>query len=135
MQVNRALKDKDMDRIDHALGRPLNPMAPVSRNYYSTGGGEAEAMAGSPHWREGRAAAPGARCFSVTDEGRKALTLHLRETGDAHRMFAVTFAGHRSDVPAISRSKARYSHYLNVKDVYPDLAFKDYCQRATVAAA
>ncbi|WP_319533384.1 hypothetical protein [uncultured Cohaesibacter sp.] len=32
--VNRSLDDKAMDAIDHALGRPVDPMSESYRNYY-----------------------------------------------------------------------------------------------------
>lgn len=130
--INRCLADKAMDRIDHALGRPLNPMAETYRNFYSTSGAEADTMASSPHWIEGR---PGSfRCFAVTDEGRAALAAHLREIADPHRAYAVTFAGHERMVIAGSASKARYSHFLDLSDCIPDLSFKDFCRRTTVRA-
>lgn len=37
MRVNRYLKDKAMDRMDHALGCPVDPMQETFRNYYVVG--------------------------------------------------------------------------------------------------
>lgn len=131
MQVNRCLNDKEMDRIDHALGRPLVPTADSYRNFYVTSGIEADEMAASPFWIEGRRGHD-MRRFAVTDEGRKALADHLAEIGDPHRAFSVTFDGHSRTVIATSASKARYSRYLEVSDCMPDLKFNDYCKRASV---
>lgn len=131
-EINRYLENKAMDNIDHALGRPLDPMGETYRNFYATGAPLADEMASSPLWVEGR---PGRdmRYFTVTEEGRRALAKHLREIGDLHRAFAITFDGHTRIVVGKSRGNARYSHYLDVSEVMPDLNFKDYCRRASVA--
>ncbi len=133
-QVNRSLADKRMDNIDHALGRPLDPTAETYRNFYTTGAALADEMAASPFWIEGRRGKD-MRCFSVTDEGRKALADHLREIGDRHRAYAVTFDGHEQSVIAVSAGKARYDYFLTIRDVIPDLRFKDYCRRTSVRRA
>lgn len=134
MQINRSLKNKDMDRIDHALGRPLMPTGETFRNFYATSGAEADEMAASTFWMEGK---PGRdmRYFAVTDEGCQALADHLLKINDPHRAFAVTFDGHTRTVIAPSGSKARYSHFLDISDVMPDLTFIDYCTRASVRAS
>lgn len=130
-QVNRSLADKRMDNIDHALGRPLDPTAETYRNFYATSAPLADEMAASPFWIEGR---PGKdmRYFAVTDAGRKALAAHLRKIGDPHRAYAVTFDGHEQSVVAASASKARYDYFLTLRDVMPDLTFKNYCRRVSV---
>ena len=91
-------------------------------------------MAASPHWAEGKRGVS-LRYFYVTDAGRAALAEHLREIGDPHRAFSITFDGHTRAVVAVSRSKARYSHFLDLSEVMPDLKFVDYCRRASVRAA
>ncbi len=132
--VNRCLDDKAMDRIDHALGRPLDPLAETYRNFYATGGAMADEMAASPFWEEGRPSRD-MRYFCVTDTGRQSLAAHLREIKDPHRAFVITFDGRTRSVVATTASKARYAHYLDLSDVCPDLEFKDYCRRSTVRAA
>lgn len=131
--INRCLSNKSMDYIDHALGRPLDPMAKTYRNFFATDGDLADEMAASPYWREGISGRE-LRYFAVTDEGRKALAAYLRESGDKHRAYDITFDGHVRTVVATSRSKARYSDFLDVREVRPDLSFKDYCSRASVRA-
>lgn len=131
MQVNRYLNDKAMDRIDHALGRPVDVLGTTYRNFYATGGDLADEMAVSPYWAEGRRGND-MRYFAVTDDGRMALAAHLRDIGDKHRSFSIKFDGHTSTVVATTRNKARYSHFLDIRDVMPDLAFVDYCRRASV---
>lgn len=131
ISINRSLDDKAMDNIDHALGRPLDPMSKSYRNFYMTDGELAEQMASSPFWYEGRRNGD-LRAFAVTAEGRKALAAHLRDIGDRHRAYAVDFDGHVDTVVATSRNKARYSRYLDIADFMPDLKFKDFCRRVSV---
>jgi hypothetical protein len=132
MQVNRHLKDEAMDRIDHALGRPVDALSPTSREYYCTddAGLEADEMRASPHWREGRRYGE-SRWFTVTPEGRIALHDHLRKIGDRHRAFDVTYRDITSQVVATSRSKARYQHWLGVSDAV-EISFFNFCRRASV---
>lgn len=134
-QINRSLQDRDMDRIDHALGRPLDPMADTYRNFYAISGSIADGLAASPYWAEGKGPPGSLRYFSVTDAGRACLANHLRVIGDQHRAFIITFDGYASTVIAKSRDKAKYSHFLSVSDVMPDLTFGDYCRRTTVRVA
>lgn len=135
MQVNRYLNNNAMDRIDHALGRPLDPTMETYRDFYATGDADlAKEMTASPHWRAGVRGRE-LRYFHVTDEGRKALARYLREIGDPHRAFTVTFDGYTQTVIAASRDKARYSYFLTVAEVVPDLTFLDYCRRTSVVAA
>jgi hypothetical protein len=135
MQVNRYLADLAMDRIDHALGRPLDPLADTFRNHYAANTADAAELAESAHWREVASHNRDLRCFAVTGEGRTALAAHLRAIGDPYRLFAMTFDGYASTVVAKSRGKARYSHFLDISDVMPDLTFIDYCRRATARLA
>lgn len=132
--INRCLDDKAMDRIDHALGRPLNPIGETYRNFYSTDGSLTDEMAGSPFWCEGMRGT-GFRSFCVTDAGREALAAHLKKIGDPYRAFVVTFDGHDRTVIAATRDKARYNYFADLRDVLPDLTFKDYCRRASVRVA
>ena len=66
MKVNRYLKDKAMDRIDHALGRPLNPLAETFRNHFAVEAEDtfAAEMRTSPHWDGGDAT--GRMAFSTS---------------------------------------------------------------------
>ena len=132
--IDRYLHDKAMDHIDHALGRPLDPMKETFRNHYAAGGALADEMAASPFWDEGKRHGD-MRFFYVNEAGCKALASHLREIGDCHRAFAVTFEGHTRVVAATTRNKARYSYFIDVSDCLPDLTFKDYCKRVAVRLA
>jgi hypothetical protein len=127
------LADKTFDHIDHALGRPLDPMAESYRNFYATDGALADEMAASPLWREGKHGSM--RFFAVTDEGRAALAQYLRDVGDLHRAFTVTVDGNSRTVIAINHSKARNSAFLDLRDVWPDLTFKDFCRSTSVRLA
>ena len=131
MNINRYLHDKTMDRIDHALGRPLDPLAESYRNHYAAFDPEANLLAASPFWEEGGRGRD-LRHFFVTLQGRIALAWHLKQIRDPHRAFTVTFNGYSSDVVAKSSGKARYSHFLSLRDVIPDLTFHDFCTRSSV---
>jgi len=78
MQVNRCLKDKKFDHIDHALGRPVDPTKESYRNYFSVKAKSPRAsmMRASKHWRESRPLF-GSTTFFVTAAGREALKKHL----------------------------------------------------------
>lgn len=129
--VNRYLEDKDMDHIDHALGRPVDPMGETYRNRFAIDGRLADQMAASSHWEEfGRSG--DMRFFSVTDEGRKALAQHLKSIGDKTRKFAVEFEGYTTIVASTSPAKARYSQWIEVSDCLPHLTFFDYCRQSSV---
>lgn len=133
IRVDRYLENKAMDHIDHALGRPLNPLGETFRNYYATG---SRAFEGDPNWQlEGVSEKSGMRYYSVTDEGRQALADHLKAIGSKDRAFLVTVEidGIIDEwaVVARSRSKARYSRYRDLVDVFPDLTFGAFCRRST----
>lgn len=137
-QVNRYLEDKAMDHIDHALGRPVDPMIETYRNHFAVDADSktAKAFEASPFWRRNGKGAPGGMAFyHVTDEGRQALAQHLKAIGDKHRIFNVTFDGHTQPVVAESASKARYSLWLDISDCFADLSFKKFCQSVTVRVA
>lgn len=134
MNVNRYLKDKAMDHIDHALGRPVDPMGASYRNHFAAGGSIAESMAQSEHWTEGKRIGD-LRCFSVSPAGRAALAAHLKAVGDKNRAYCIIFRGYESTVVAESHSKARYSYFLDIRDACPDLTFKDFSKDVLVRLA
>lgn len=135
--VNRFLLDKAMDNIDHALGRPVDPLGETYRNYFAVDDASAKAAAfrASPHWIFTGGVHGGMVMFSVTVAGRKALRDHLREVGDKHRAYLVTFDGHTEAVAAASPAKAKYEYWLRVSDVCPDLKFGAFCRAATARLA
>lgn len=132
--VNRYLQDKAMDHIDHALGRPVDPMRETYRNKFATSGPEADAMSATTYWEE-FAQHGSMRFFGVTDAGRKALAEHLTAIGDKTRNYAVTFEGQTSYIAAESAAKARYSTWLEISDVFPDLTFKAFCRGVSARRA
>ena len=140
MEVNRCLKDKAMDYIDHALGRPVDPLGETYRQHYVINDDSdlAAELRASSHWSEGMRTAglAGTFCFfSVTNDGRKALKDHLNAIGDKHRKFVVHFAGVDIATVATSRSKARYRAYLDASECLDDLTFNDFCRRSRVRLA
>lgn len=138
LKVDRYLEDKAMDHIDHALGRPLNPLADTYRDHFAIDAGstEAKAFEASPYWEKAEKSAPGRMLFFyVTDAGRRALAKHLAAIGDKHRQFDVTFEGHAFPVVSTTASKARYSAYLDISDLHSELTFAAFCRKASVRAA
>lgn len=134
-KVNRCLKDKAFDHIDHALGRPLWPLRDTYRNHFAVDADSAEArdFAASPHWRQSVAWGT-MQFFAVTAEGRAALDAHVR---DNCPMFGweVLFGGFSRIVPAATASRARYAYYLAIADCLPDLSFGRFVQQTKVRKA
>lgn len=136
--VNRYLKDKAMDHIDHALGRPADPMKETYREYFATDADSelAAQFRASDHWEEAEKLAPGRMAyFYVTQAGRRALSDHLKAICEPHKTFIVTFSGYEDAVAAETHAKARYKRFLEVSDVCPDLTFAQFCRRSTVRVA
>lgn len=131
--VNRYLKDKAFDHIDHALGRPIDPTRESYRNYFAIGETNtlARGFAASPNWkkigqREDMA------YFAVTDIGRNALAAHLKQIGDKHRLYDVTYEGQTQAVVAVSAAKAKYGLWLDISDCFCDLTFVKFARAASV---
>lgn len=135
-QVNRYLNDKAMDHIDHALGRPVDPLGETYRNYfYVVGDTELRRyFSCSPHWQSDGVVTDG-EYFSVTDAGRQALSAHLRAIGDKHRLWIVSWGGYAMEVVAESASKARYRKWLDISDVDDSLTFAKFQRQSKVRAA
>lgn len=129
--VNRYLEDLAMDHIDHALGRPVDPMSPTYRNHFATDGALADEFSASPHWEE-RGRQGSMRHFSVTEAGRAALADHLKSLPIRYSMWEVTFEGHTWNCAAPTRAKARYSEWLSISDSCCDLTFAAFCRNARV---
>lgn len=133
--VNRRLKDKALDHIDHALGRPTWPIRESYRNYFATEAGSdlGRAFAASPHWS---ASATSGRLtyFRVTSEGRDALAKHLAEVSN-DRPYAVLFHGYTGIVSAPTPAKARYRRFIEVRDAWCELTFKEFSSLARVRLA
>lgn len=136
-QVNRSLKDVNMDHIDHALGRPVDPTAKTYRNYFTTSADSqiAKSFEASLYWKRGKAIPGDTICYVVTDEGRKALKQHLKDIGDKHRVFTVEYYGHETRVVAETAAKARYSYWLNISDCLGGMKFAEFCKSVTVRVA
>lgn len=134
-QVNRYLENKAMDHIDHALGRPVEPMEETFRNYfYVIGDTELRRhMEQSDHWSCTGRTNDGAY-FAVTDAGRAALAAHLKQIGDKHRRYVVSYGGYHTDVVATTAAKARYSKWLDISDV-SDITFGEFARVSRVRAA
>lgn len=134
LTVNRELADKAMNRIDHALGRPLDPLAETYREYYAVDAGSAQAdeFRASPYWRQAPGAQAGMAYFYVTPDGRQALAAYLKKIGDQNKAFVVCWNGFESRVVAPTHSKARYKKWLEASDAYQTLTFKEFCKTATV---
>ena len=134
--VNRYLKDKWIDNIDHALGRPVWPQRESHRNFFSTaaGGALAKEFESSPLW-ELRNVEQRMAWFSVTAAGRDALDRYLKSEGEQHRAYVVDFESYRTVVVGKSHANARYSYFLLISDCRPDLSFGDFARRCRVRLA
>ena len=142
-QVNRYLKNQEMDHIDHALGRPVDPLnkSHSYRDHFALCDlDEIAEFRKSPYWDEGKSG-HGTTFFHVSDEGRAALAAHLKDIGDPNRLYAVTYAPDWSEKPeanliaAKSRGAAKYAHWIDLSDCLCDLTFKDYCKDVSVRLA
>ena len=131
LTVNRYLDDPAMDDIDHALGRPLDPMAETYRNYYAidTDSEIARAFEASPCWTL-LAERMGMATFEVFAAGRAALRDHLILISEPHRRFAVIYEGLETQVAAKSKSAARYVAYLQAD--WNELSFGDFIRASHV---
>jgi len=78
MQINRKLGNPEMDRIDHALGRPLDPISPLRgyQNYYAPALTEIREMDKSPYWVFAQKVRD-VSVYYVTDAGKQALADYL----------------------------------------------------------
>lgn len=134
--VNRYLKDRHFNRIDHALGRPLDPMAETYRNHYATDNDALAAkLRASDHWDNGTGKVGGMIFFHVTPLGRQALSDHLREIGSPHRLYQITWDGWTMTQVAKSPSAARYAKWLDLSDSYPELPFVEFLRTSRVRVA
>lgn len=134
--VNRYLEDKAMDHIDHALGRPVDPLAETYRNYFYVVGDTdlRRHMAASPHWQSA-GEVTGGEYFIVTDAGRQALAEHLKAIGDKSRRFIVSWGGYDMPTIAETASKAKYRKWLDVSDTDDSLTFARFQRAAKVRLA
>lgn len=83
-EVNRHLEDPFYDDIDHALGRPKDPLQPSYRNYYAAPRGEPVEleMAASNKWEVVKQQIEGSLViYAVTHQGRLALRHYLKQKG------------------------------------------------------
>lgn len=135
-QVNRCLKDKWFDHIDHALGRPVDPMGETYREYFCTDatGDLADKMRASPHWN-GPQVRGDMAFFFVSGAGRQALAEHLKTIGDKHRLYTVSYDGNNMTVVAVTAAKARYKKWLDISDCRPDLTFGEFQRSLRVRLA
>lgn len=129
--VNRYLQDKAMDHIDHALGRPFDPLAETYRNYYAIDL-KATLFYCNPHWKLGGVSRSRMAYWHVTDAGRAALAEHLRQIKSPHRRYEIEYAGISSTVIATTPGKARYSLWQKISDCDCDLTFMDFARASNV---
>ncbi len=126
-RVNRYLKDKTFDRMDHALGRYFDPAGETHRNYFAAQADSdlASEFNRSPYWA--LSGQQGDMVFYyVTDNGIAALKAYLAEHAPINA-YVVSF----NDYSATA-SAAKYDYWLGVRDVYSDLTFIDFCRSARV---
>lgn len=131
--VNRYLKDKVIDHIDHALGRPTFPLKETYRNHFATevDSDLAKKFSRSPNWRKSGQSGDMA-FFSVTDLGRHALADHLKQLPD-NKIFVVSYWDWTKIVTAKSRAAARYDVFREVSDC-SDISFREFLKVSSVRA-
>ena len=132
--MNRYLIDKDMDLIDHALGRPLFPYEESYRNYFAIdhASKQADSFRQSEHWRESKRDGD-MTCFHVTDKGRAALSAYLKANGLLQPRYYIVSTpsnGKGMQIFAETAAKAKYKAWLESDGYYGP--FRDFL---TVAAA
>ncbi|MBJ6722398.1 hypothetical protein I2750_19550 [Bacillus sp. PR5] len=132
-KVNRYLKDKVIDLIDHALGRPTFPLAETYRNHFATDADSnlAKEFSKSLHWRKTGQNGDMA-FFAVTELGRHALADHLKQLPD-NKIFVVSYWEWTKIVTAKSRAAARYDVFLEVSDC-GDISFGEFLKVSSVRA-
>ena len=131
-RVNRYLKDKAFDHMDHALGRYFDPAGETHRNHFATeaGGELADEFNRSPFWAlSGQQ--HGMAYYYVTEAGIAALKDHLAEHAPT-TAFVVSFDGYSSTLVAATASAAKYKSWRCVSDVNSDLTFIEFCRSARV---
>ncbi len=140
--VSRNLADKEMQRISHALGHPIDPFNKETRNYFasSRGSSTSDKMAASAFWEEH----PGyedMQIFLVTDEGRLALDQALADEPDPQREYEVTIKASKLDLDGKdgkfysygrNHSNARYRYWLELTDAIEGITFKEFCQASSI---
>lgn len=131
IKVNRKIENPDLDRVDHALGRPFDPFDSY-RDHYAAHPNDAAKFAKSPWWRRGKAYPNELVFFHVTKEGRQALADELKNNAEKYgRLFCVTYINEGGGwyVFAKSRSAAKYKAWL---DADTEIPFIEY---ATIISA
>ena len=131
--VNRYLKDKSLDLIDHALGRPTFPLNETYRNYFAIDADSdlAKKFSKSPNWQKSGQRDDMA-FFAVTDLGRHALADHLKQLPD-NKIFVVSYWEWTKIVTAKSRAAARYEVFHSVSDC-SDISFREFLKVSSVRA-
>lgn len=131
--VNRWLPDEAMDRMDHALGRPMWPLKETYRNHFATSLDDPRNKDfTSPNWdKVGERG--GMAFFAVTEAGKQVLAAYLKDH-ETNRPFLIKFDEFETIVPAKSRGSAKYSYWLKVSDSWSELTFGEFVKRATVRA-
>lgn len=133
--VNRYLRDKAMDHIDHALGRPVWPLRESYRNYFAADSASAMDFDASPYWELRNSTPFDVVYYSVTDNGRRALAEHLAGLDQKWRAYVVSFDDWSVVVPALNRHKAKYACFLRLTDTQPSLSFKTFALYSRVRLA
>ncbi|WP_176083150.1 hypothetical protein [Martelella sp. HB161492] len=134
--VNRHLSDPHFNRIDHALGRPVDPLAETYRSHYAIQEVDQRftELASSPHWERGQTV-NGLTFFYVTESGRKALAEHLLSIKDRNRLFVVTWRGMPAEYATTTGRKAKAAAWRDARDAFPSLKFGEFVREATVEVA
>ncbi|MBO9427918.1 hypothetical protein [Sulfitobacter sp. R18_1] len=142
--INRSLKNSAFNEMDHALGRPVNPLTSSYRNFFCVGfdSPRGKEMDASPYWDRVSSSDGSVTGFTVNEDGRQALSDHLIEIGDKHKVYDIHLNARKLgldpdpdnrpiQVIAETKSKAKAAVWREISDVFEDITFKDLMQAIT----
>lgn len=134
--VRRCLEDPSLDEVDHALGRPFDPLGDTSRDHIAAQPGSKSdlALAESTWWERAPGTPYGLHLYRVTGAGREALAAYLAKTSK-HRLWVVRWRGYTWEVVATTLGKARFQGWTSVTDSYPSLAFVQFLTESKITPA
>jgi hypothetical protein len=142
--VNRSLKNETFNQMDHALGRPVNPMSDSHsyRNFFSVSFDSpiGQKMDASPYWERVSSSDGSVTGFCVNEDGRRALCEHLIEIGDRHKVFDVYIdtgklgldpCNRPMEVVAETRGKAKSKAWRDISDAFEGITFTQFMRAIT----
>jgi hypothetical protein len=118
-----------MDELDHALGRPDDPVLDTTRNFFGVGEDDAcvDDMKNNPHWKLSRVFM-GTAGFVVSTEGKVALHEYLHKNWTPPKRYDVTWMDSTQTIVAKTAGAAKYSLWLDCD--FTDLPFGEFLKES-----